>query len=278
MGPALPRPGALRARCCLRFSRRSRVPRDTIPLLSSTVARANSAAQADPGRDSQALRRTGSPCGTSCPGGGNHEIQAAHGASSSRDRGLREFARTHVLGPRSTPDGLPRRALRGSSGSRLAALSDGQRRARVCVFLRPSYAFHEYCDNASLAFVNGFDVSIGSGRFPSDCMSAGSLMSGPSPKATLVCEPIGVIRTPFGDRVSAPRQARCATEVIATIELHPGKGFEFAVEDLDGWEYLWIVFWFHLNTDWRPKVLPPRSDRRRGSSRPGRRTDPIRSG
>ena len=43
------------------------------------------------------------------------------------------------------------------------------------------------------------------------------------------------------------------------IELLPGHNFEHALDDLAGWEYLWVVFWFHLNPSWRPKVLPPRS-------------------
>ncbi len=29
--------------------------------------------------------------------------------------------------------------------------------------------------------------------------------------------------------------------------------------DLDGWQYIWVLFWFDRNDGWRPKVLPPRS-------------------
>ncbi|MCK6370752.1 MAG: tRNA (N6-threonylcarbamoyladenosine(37)-N6)-methyltransferase TrmO, partial [Gammaproteobacteria bacterium] len=43
------------------------------------------------------------------------------------------------------------------------------------------------------------------------------------------------------------------------IELYPGRNFEHALADVAGWEYLWVIFWFHLNSSWRPKVLPPRS-------------------
>lgn len=93
----------------------------------------------------------------------------------------------------------------------------------------------------------------------------------------LFCEPIGVVRTPFPDRVSAPCQPRAAREVHATIELFAGRGFEFAVEDLISWRHLWIVFWFHLNRGWRPKVLPPRSAHRRGvfATRSPHRPNPI---
>ena len=39
----------------------------------------------------------------------------------------------------------------------------------------------------------------------------------------------------------------------------PGKNYEHALLDLDGWEYIWVLFWFDRNSGWRPKVLPPRS-------------------
>ena len=90
--------------------------------------------------------------------------------------------------------------------------------------------------------------------------------------------PIGVARTPFLDRLSAPRQPYAARGVLGTIELFPGRDFEHALEDLDGWDHLWVIFWFHLNHGWRPKVLPPRSHgKRRGvfSTRSPHRPNPI---
>jgi tRNA-Thr(GGU) m(6)t(6)A37 methyltransferase TsaA len=75
----------------------------------------------------------------------------------------------------------------------------------------------------------------------------------------LTLEPIGIVHTPLGSKVEAARQPRAAGGASGTIELFPGRNFEHALEDLDGWEFIWVVFWFHLNTDWRPKVLPPRS-------------------
>jgi tRNA-Thr(GGU) m(6)t(6)A37 methyltransferase TsaA len=91
--------------------------------------------------------------------------------------------------------------------------------------------------------------------------------------------PIGVVRTPFPDRVSAPRQPSASQEARGTIELFPGRDFEHALDDLEGWERLWVIFCFHLNTPgaWRPKVLPPRSEKRRGvfSTRSPHRPNPI---
>jgi tRNA-Thr(GGU) m(6)t(6)A37 methyltransferase TsaA len=91
--------------------------------------------------------------------------------------------------------------------------------------------------------------------------------------------PIGIIHTPFADRVSAPRQSYVAPDVDATIVLEPGQQFEDALSDLAGWGYLWVLYCFHLNLHkgWRPKVLPPRSAVRRGvfSTRSPHRPNPI---
>jgi tRNA-Thr(GGU) m(6)t(6)A37 methyltransferase TsaA len=39
----------------------------------------------------------------------------------------------------------------------------------------------------------------------------------------------------------------------------PGRNFEHALQELERWEFIWVIFWFHLISGWRPKVLPPRS-------------------
>lgn len=80
----------------------------------------------------------------------------------------------------------------------------------------------------------------------------------------LVCRPIGFVRSPFKERSEAPRQAASAREVRGTIELLPGQSFEHALSDLETFSHIWVLFWFHLNEGWRPKVQPPRSAVRRG--------------
>ena len=77
------------------------------------------------------------------------------------------------------------------------------------------------------------------------------------PRLTL--DPIGFLRSPLATKVQAARQPRAAAGVPALIELLPGRNFEHALEDLAHWELIWVIFWFHLNSGWRPKVLPPRS-------------------
>jgi tRNA-Thr(GGU) m(6)t(6)A37 methyltransferase TsaA len=67
------------------------------------------------------------------------------------------------------------------------------------------------------------------------------------------------VRSPLATKVEAARQPRAATNTPSLIELLPGHNFEHALEDLASWELIWVIFWFHHNCGWRPKVLPPRS-------------------
>jgi tRNA-Thr(GGU) m(6)t(6)A37 methyltransferase TsaA len=80
-----------------------------------------------------------------------------------------------------------------------------------------------------------------------------------APVRSLTLEPIGYVRCALRSKVEAARQPPAAAGVRGTIELLPGRHFEHALEDLAEWELIWVIFWFHLNPGWRPKVLPPRS-------------------
>lgn len=42
------------------------------------------------------------------------------------------------------------------------------------------------------------------------------------------------------------------------VVLEPGHNFEQALEDLDGFSKIWLIYWFDRNENWKPKVLPPR--------------------
>lgn len=94
----------------------------------------------------------------------------------------------------------------------------------------------------------------------------------------LVLEPIGFVRNSLGTKVEAARQPQAAGGEPARIELLPGRHFEHALEDLARWKRIWVIFWFHHNSGWRPKVLPPRSvTGRKGvfSTRSPHRPNPI---
>lgn len=89
--------------------------------------------------------------------------------------------------------------------------------------------------------------------------------------------PIGVVRSPLIERADAPRQPRLPGAADGTIELFPGRGYEDALSDLDHWDHIWVLFWFHHNREYRPKVQPPRSAVKRGvlATRAPYRPNPI---
>ena len=98
------------------------------------------------------------------------------------------------------------------------------------------------------------------------------------------CEVIGYVRSPYRERFGTPRQPTVTAQVLedraldATIELVPGQNFEQAVQDLDGFQYIWVVAWLHLNEHWKPTVTPPRGPKeRRGlfATRSPHRPNPI---
>lgn len=96
------------------------------------------------------------------------------------------------------------------------------------------------------------------------------------PVKELVVRPIGVVRSPFGEKVEAPRQARVAAEARGRIEVDPE--LESALDDLDGFDRIWVIFWFdQAERTPATKVLPPRSEKKRGvfATRSPHRPNPI---
>ena len=95
--------------------------------------------------------------------------------------------------------------------------------------------------------------------------------------ASLVCTPIGVVRSPWRELAEAPRQPPVAAGVEARIELRSGASFEDALRDLEGWDWLWVLFWFDRARGWKPTVQPPRSATKRGlfATRSPHRPNPI---
>jgi tRNA-Thr(GGU) m(6)t(6)A37 methyltransferase TsaA len=91
----------------------------------------------------------------------------------------------------------------------------------------------------------------------------------------LVVRPIAFVRSPFVEKAEAPRQAACARGVVGSVEVLPA--YRDALEDLEGFDRVWLLFWFDRAEGWRPKVLPPRSERRRGvfATRSPHRPNPI---
>lgn len=98
------------------------------------------------------------------------------------------------------------------------------------------------------------------------------------PYDSLALNPIGHVRSSLLLKFDTRHQATEATPDDSVLELLPGKNFEQALADLQGFSHLWLLWWFHRNPSWRPKVLPPRGPaRRRGvfATRSPHRPNPL---
>ena len=97
-------------------------------------------------------------------------------------------------------------------------------------------------------------------------------------RSSLTLRPIGYLRTRQQLKFHAGHQPVAAAEETSELELLANCGYEQALQDLAGMERVWLVWWFHRNTDWRPLVLPPRgSSQRRGvfATRSPHRPNPL---
>ena len=89
---------------------------------------------------------------------------------------------------------------------------------------------------------------------------------------------IGTVHSEYEKKYHAPRQPRVDDRLgVATIQLEAHQNFEQALKDLDGFEHLWIISLMHQTEGWKPLVLPPRSDKKRGvfATRSPHRPNPV---
>lgn len=81
--------------------------------------------------------------------------------------------------------------------------------------------------------------------------------------------PIGILRSPYSRRIDAPHQSTVVegTETGdfagATLELHDWLD-EKVIQDLHGFDRIWLIFAFHLSEGWKSSVKPPRGGPKRG--------------
>jgi len=91
-------------------------------------------------------------------------------------------------------------------------------------------------------------------------------------------EPIGFVHTGKQLKFDAPHQPDAESGEVNHVVLTPGRQFELALEDLAGFDWIWLVSWFDRNKTWRPRALPPRGPaKRRGvfATRSPHRPNPI---
>jgi tRNA-Thr(GGU) m(6)t(6)A37 methyltransferase TsaA len=93
--------------------------------------------------------------------------------------------------------------------------------------------------------------------------------------------PIGTLQTCFAEKFGAPRQSLMVSEARGILKLRPEAGFREALNHLDRFSHVWIVFVFDrdIGKGWRATIEPPRIEapRRVGvfASRSPHRPNPI---
>jgi tRNA-Thr(GGU) m(6)t(6)A37 methyltransferase TsaA len=73
-------------------------------------------------------------------------------------------------------------------------------------------------------------------------------------------EPIGRLRTCFGEKFAVPRQPGLCPSAWGRLVFDEKYRSREAVRGLEGFSHVWLVFGFHLTADrgWSPTVRPPR--------------------
>lgn len=71
--------------------------------------------------------------------------------------------------------------------------------------------------------------------------------------------PIGYLRCNRNYHQEQPMQG-VLSEAEGYIELVKGHNYEQGLKDLDGFDYIWVLYVFHHNSNWKPLTNPPYSD------------------
>jgi len=76
----------------------------------------------------------------------------------------------------------------------------------------------------------------------------------------MIIEPIGTLRTCFGEKFGIPRQPGLCPSAWGELVLHESCRNLEALRGIEGFSHLWLIFGFHatLAQGWQPTVRPPR--------------------
>jgi len=88
-------------------------------------------------------------------------------------------------------------------------------------------------------------------------------------------KPIGVIHSPHLAPAGTPIQPTYATECEGQVVVEPE--FEAALSNIDGFERVWLIYWFDRSGPFKPRVVPYRDTREHGlfATRSPCRPNPI---
>jgi len=89
--------------------------------------------------------------------------------------------------------------------------------------------------------------------------------------STVSLNTIAVVRSPYKERFGCPRQPPVTAGVLGgearegQLEFldNPDGDISLALSDLEGFEYIWVISFLHMNEGWSPRVTPPRGPRKK---------------
>lgn len=92
----------------------------------------------------------------------------------------------------------------------------------------------------------------------------------------ITLDPVAHFRAKAKEKADVPRQGALSRK-RGFLDFVPGENYEQALEDLEGMERIWVVFWMHNVHGWKTKVQPPRAVKKKGvfATRSPHRPNPI---
>jgi len=91
----------------------------------------------------------------------------------------------------------------------------------------------------------------------------------------ITVQPIGILRTPFLEASGTPIQTAYGKDIEAQVVVD--EAYEAALDDIDGFERLWLIYWMDRVGQYKPRVVPYRDTREHGlfATRSPSRPNPI---
>jgi tRNA (adenine37-N6)-methyltransferase len=96
-----------------------------------------------------------------------------------------------------------------------------------------------------------------------------------NPEIQITARVIGVIRTPFLEPAGTPIQPIYGQDIEGRVLLH--EPYAAALDDIEGFERLWLIYWMDGVAGYKPRVLPYRDTKEHGlfATRSPCRPNPI---
>jgi tRNA (adenine37-N6)-methyltransferase len=91
----------------------------------------------------------------------------------------------------------------------------------------------------------------------------------------IIIQVIGIIRTPFLEASGTPIQAAYGKDIEGQVLLH--EAYAAALDDIEGFERLWLLYWMDRVGQFKPRVIPYRDTKEHGlfATRSPSRPNPI---